>query len=105
MNYSKAEQETSIVWDEDEKVAHIYTASAVTMRKLDKLCAAHPIEYKRTWTEKTGERIMAAKYTVPSKFIRFGKPASEAKREAARKAAKNSPFTLAKSMSGGSYES
>ena len=100
MNYSKAEQETSVVWDEDEKVAHIYTASTVTMRKLDKLCTAHPSKYKRTWTEKVGERITAAKYTVPSKFIRFGNPASEAKREAARKAAKNSPFTLVKSICG-----
>lgn len=98
MSYSRAEQETSIVWDEEEKVAHIYTASPVTMRKLDKLCAAYPDEYKCLLVEKAGERITAAKYTVPSKRIRFGKPASEAKREAARNAAKNSPFTLAKHL-------
>ena len=98
MNYSRAEQETSIVWDEDEKVAHIYTSSPVTMRKLDKLCAAHSGEYRRIWEEKDGERITAAKYTAPSKRIRFGKPASEAKREAARNAAKNSPFSLARSL-------
>ena len=98
MNYSRAEQETSIVWDEEEKVAHIYTASPVTMRKLDKLCASYPDEYKCLWVEKAGERITAAKYAAPSKRIRFGKPASEAKREAARNAAKNSPFTLTKSL-------
>lgn len=97
MNYSRAEQETSIVWDEEEKVAHIYTASPVTMRKLDKLCSAHPEEYKRVWVEQTGERITAAKYTAHSKLIRFRKPTSEAVREAARKAAKNSPSIFIKS--------
>lgn len=97
MNYSRAEQETSIVWDDEEKVAHIYTASPVTMRKLDKLCSAHPEEYKRVWVEQTGERITAAKYTAPSNLVRFRKPTSEAVREAARKAAKNSPSIFIKS--------
>ena len=32
MAYTRMEQETSIVWDEDEKVARIYTASPVSMR-------------------------------------------------------------------------
>lgn len=103
MNYSRAEQETSIVWDEEEKMAHIYTASPVVMRKLDKL-AATTLEYTRDWTEQSGERVTAAKYTVPARLIRFGKPASEAKREAARKAAKNSPFAFAKSTGEESIE-
>ena len=38
MAYTRMEQETSIVWDEEEKVARIYTASPVSMRKLDRLC-------------------------------------------------------------------
>jgi hypothetical protein len=96
MNYSRAEQETSIVWDEEEKVAHIYTASPVTMRKLDKLCSAHPEEYKRVWVEKAGERVTAAKYTAPSKRIRYGKPASQARRDSAQTAAAYSPFLTAK---------
>ena len=95
MTYTRAEQETSIIWDEEEKIAHIYTASPVTMRKLDKLVAQHPEEYSRTWVEQEGARITAAKYTVPCRRIRFGKPASEAKRSAARTAAKNSPFWIA----------
>lgn len=97
MNYSRAEQETSIIWDEEEKVAHIYTSSPITMRKLDKLCSAHPEEYKKVWEEKAGERVTATKYTAPSKLIRFRKPTSEAVREAARKAAKNSPSIFIKS--------
>lgn len=86
MNYSRAEQETSIVWDEEEKVAHIYTASPVTMRKLDKLCEQYA-EYRRTAQEidKPG-RQTAAKYEVPARLIRFGKPreVTEEQREAAR---------------------
>ena len=96
MNYSRAEMETSIVWDEEEKVANVYTASPVTMRKLDKLCEQYPGEYRRTWVEKAGERITAAKYTVPCKRIRFAKPISEARREASRIAGKNSLFARAK---------
>ena len=48
MNYTRAEQETTICWDEEMKVARIYTASHVSMRKLDKLCDAFPDEYKQT---------------------------------------------------------
>ena len=94
INYTRAEMETSIVWDEDEKVAHIYTASPVTIRKLDKLCELCPDAYKCVWIEDGGK---AKKYTVASRYIRFGKPASEAKRNAARKAAKNSPSIFVKS--------
>ena len=86
MTYSRAEQETSIVWDEEQKVARIYTASPATMRKLDKLCEACPDEYTRTWTEtdKKG-RVTAAKYEVAAKLVKFGKPASEARKEAGRR--------------------
>lgn len=88
MGYSRAEQETSIVWDEEEKVAHIYTASPVNMRKLDKLCEQCG-EYTRVWTETDkGGRIIAAKYKVAAKLIRFGKPIirtmTDEQREAAR---------------------
>ena len=85
MNYSRAEQETSIVWDEDEKIAHIYTASPVTMRKLDKLCEQFPDEYHRLLQELDGnDRVTAAKYITKCKFIKFGKPASEARIAAAK---------------------
>ncbi len=87
MNYSKAEQETTVVWDEEQKVARIYTASPISMRKLDKLCEGCPDEYRQTWTEtdKNG-RVTAAKYEVAAKYVKFAKPASEAKKEAGRRA-------------------
>ena len=79
MGYSRMEQETSIVWDEEEKVARIYTASPVSMRKLDKLCADYPAEYRKVWTEKDGDgRVTAARYKTGCKMVRFKKPASEA---------------------------
>ena len=87
MNYSRAEQETSIVWDEEQKVARIYTASPVSIRKLDKLCEQCPNEYARTWTETDDSgRTTAAKYKVTCKLIRFGKPreVSDEQREAAK---------------------
>ena len=85
MNYTRAEQETSITWDEDEKLARIYTASPISMRKLDKLCAEYPADYQRTWVEDDQDgRITAAKYIVHSRFIRFGKPASQQQIERGR---------------------
>lgn len=88
MNYSKAEQETTVVWDEEQKVARIYTASPITLRKLNKLCEACPDEYRQTWTEtdKNG-RVTAAKYEVAAKYVKFAKPASEARKEAGRRIA------------------
>jgi len=79
MAYTRAEQETSIVWDEEEKVARIYTASPVSMRRLDRLCEEYPEEYRRIWEEKDKEgRVTAAKYQTGAKRVRFSKPASEA---------------------------
>ena len=79
MAYSRMEQETSIVWDEEEKVARIYTASPVSMRKLDRLCEQYPEEYLKVWEEKDADgRVTAAKYRTGCKRVKFSKPASEA---------------------------
>ena len=88
MAYTRMEQETSIVWDEEEKVARIYTASPVSMRKLDRLCAAYPAEYRKVWEEKDADgRVTAAKYQTGCKRVRFVKPASEARIEQGRRIA------------------
>lgn len=79
MAYTRMEQETSIVWDDEEKVARIYTASPVSMRKLDKLCKDYPEEYQRVWEEKDADgRVTAARYQTGCKRVKFSKPASEA---------------------------
>lgn len=88
MAYMRCEQETSIVWDDDEKVARIYTASPVSMRKLDRLCADYPGEYAKVWEEKDADgRVTAAKYQTGCKRVRFVKPASEAMIEHGRRIA------------------
>ena len=79
MAYSRVEQETTIVWNDEEKVAHIYTASPVSMRKLNRLCADYPEEYRKVWEERDADgRVTAAKYQTGCKRVKFGKPASEA---------------------------
>ena len=88
MAYMRCEQETSIVWDEEEKVARIYTASPVSMRKLDKLCEDYPAEYRKVWEEKDGDgRVTAARYQTGCKRVKFARPASEARREQGRRIA------------------
>lgn len=81
---SKYEMETHIIWNAEEKIASIWTCDPVSIRKLDKLIAGCPDTYK--CVERGNDY---AKYQVNSKYIRFGKPASEAQLEAKRR---NSPF-------------
>ena len=76
---TKYEQETTIGWSADEKLASIDTANPAIIRKLDKLVSAYPDTYICTFTDSL---YNAKKYTVPVSFIRFGKPASEARRAA-----------------------
>jgi hypothetical protein len=86
--YSRMEQETSIVWDEEEKVSRIYTSSPVSMRKLDRLCEQYPREYLKVWEEKDADgRVTAARYQTGCKRVRFVKPASEARIEQGRRIA------------------
>lgn len=88
MAYMRCEQETSIVWDEEEKVARIYTCSPVSMRKLDRLCEQYPEEYVKVWDEKDADgRVTAARYQTGCKRVRFVKPASEARIEQGRRIA------------------
>lgn len=79
---SRAEMETHIRWDATESHAHICTNDPATIRKLDKLVAEYPdvyVGFKGDYNKR---------YLVPLKFIRFAKPASEARREAGRRLAK-----------------
>lgn len=78
---TKAEQETIIRWDAEERTAHIDTAYPPMIAKLDKLVTAYPDTYKCVFVDKL---YHAKKYEVPAAFIRFGKPASEAQKAAAR---------------------
>ncbi len=78
---SKAEQETIIRWDAEERIAHIDSAQRSMIAKLDKLVEAYPDTYKCVFEDKF---FHAKKYTVPASFISFRKPASKVQKETAR---------------------
>lgn len=83
---NKAEQETIIRWDAEERIAHIDTAYAPIIAKLDKLVKSYPDTYKCVFVD---ELYKAKKYEVPASFIRFVKPASEKQKAAGRERAKS----------------
>ena len=83
------ERETHISWNAADKVATIDTADPAVIRKLDKLTQAHPDAYRCT---RVDGLYQAKKYTVNARYIRFGKPASEAVREANRKRSQATQF-------------
>lgn len=82
---TKYEQETFISWNAEDRIARIETAHAPTIAKLDRLVAAHPDTYECIWADKI---YPIKKYRVPASFIRFGKPASEKQKTAARESMK-----------------
>ena len=81
---SRHEMETHITWNAEEKIATVYTCDPATIRKLDKLTQQCPEAYRCIWE---GENPTARKYTVPARYVRFGKPASEAMKAAGRRVA------------------
>ena len=79
------ERETTINFNAAERIATVDTADPVWIRKLDKLCEAYPDIYKCTSFD---EKYNAKMYSIADKkYIGFKKPASEARREASRRAA------------------
>lgn len=81
---TRAERETVIRFDAEERIAHIYTADPVYIRRLDKLCEEDPETYKCVEVDTLG---YFKKYVAPADRIAFRKSSSDAQREAARKKA------------------
>lgn len=84
---TNAEKEVLIRWDLEERIAHIESHDERTNAKLDALCAELPDVYKREYEDRYGKG-----YSCDCKLIRFGKPMSEERREAARQRAVKSGF-------------
>lgn len=78
---TREEQETICLTDAARDTFEVGTLDPVYIRKLDKLCEQYPEHYRRTADNQRGEHI----YIMPKKLLRFGKPASEARREANRR--------------------
>lgn len=68
---SRYEQETIIRFDEEGPEAKLYTASPVWMRKMDKLTAENPADFREIRTEKCQGEICAKTYTFPKAFLKI----------------------------------
>lgn len=77
MGLTRAEQETVIRWDEEEKVVHIWSASPVTWRKVARL-GLKPVKETTRGGEPSGKL-----YRVPFASFRWGIK-SEARSAASR---------------------
>jgi hypothetical protein len=81
------EQETTFATCKTDGNVRVYTSCRDDMRRLDAMCERYPDVYTKTWTDGT---ILAdghpagARYEFPKRFLRLGKPASEAQLAAAR---------------------
>ena len=73
--------ETIIRWDDEEKIAHIYTASPITQRKLDALCITRPDLWKCIRAEDD-----AKWYETKNKYIAFRKPQTLSEEQKIRRA-------------------
>ena len=66
---SAYERETIIRWDEESSEASFYTASPVQIRRMDKLTAENPANFREIRAEKCQGEICAKTYTIPKDFI------------------------------------
>ena len=66
---TRIEQETIVNANAEEKMAEVYTADPVMIRKLDKMVEKYPDQYKVI-----KEDDVSKTYQFPKKLIRFGAP-------------------------------
>jgi hypothetical protein len=66
---TRLEQETIVNSNAEEKMAEVYTADPVFIRKLDKMVEKYPETYKVIKQDEISKT-----YQFPKKLIRFGAP-------------------------------
>lgn len=71
-NRSRLEQETIINFNEEEKVASVYTFNKTLQRRLAKLAEQYPDDCKREFD--TWQPEGSVDYTVPKKWIKINPP-------------------------------
>ena len=85
MNMARYEQETIISFNEEEKTAGIYTHNKALRQKLAALARDRPEDCRLVKASRSGR---AVDYTIPKSWVKIVPPrtASEAQKEASRKA-------------------
>lgn len=86
MSLSRLEQETIIVFNEQEQEAIIETFKSSLIKRLDKLCNEYPNKFQLISEDVEG----CKKYIIPKKYVRIGSPKNmtDEQREAMSKRAK-----------------
>ena len=82
MTVSRYEQETSILYNQEETTATVYTHHPALIRKLDKGCEQFPEQYKFISENAVGGRT----YIMPKKCVRVGLPSTYVMSEEQKKA-------------------
>lgn len=67
---TRIEMETTILFNEDEKTAEVFTYNGRLKKKLDKLCKEHPQEFTDKGTNGAGGKF----YTIPKKRVNITAP-------------------------------
>lgn len=83
---TNAEREVTIRWDAEQRTATIDAAIPATVRKLDALAEQYPETYRLVSEDAA---YGAKRYAVDARYIRFGKPPTEAQREKGKRLASN----------------
>lgn len=85
MELTKIEQETIILYNEEEPTANVYTHDPKLTEKLARLSDAYPEQIKPGGTAHEG----AVSYTVPKKLVSIRAPVSASRRDKLREHQKN----------------
>jgi hypothetical protein len=65
---TKYEQEVNITFNRDEQTAHLYSSDPIWIRRMDRLVADNPKDFKLEMETSTGKS-----YLFPKKFLRLAK--------------------------------
>lgn len=88
MKLSKIEQETILLYNEEESTASVYTHDPKLLSKLKRLSAKYPDKVYMDRPESNG----AVSYIVPKSCVSVREPYSDARRKAASERAKNAGY-------------
>lgn len=81
------EQELTLVVTRADNAVHVYSTDRRYQRVLHRLCREYPEVYREVWSdpEIAGDGLpVGVRFEFPKKYLRFGKPSTEAQQAARR---------------------